>query len=474
VQVRYEYPANFTIYHVTDTHYLPSLPELGEVLLASLLRARMENADLIVYTGDLTEDGSWYSTNAFRNILRQSRVPIFMCPGNHDKDETGENTYNTYSSFFGPTYYTANFGPDIFFVLANSGVSGILNFTQIGWIERDMAASTAQVKILAFHHPLYYVTGSNFYLEDAEAIELIRICDTYDVDMVLTGHLHNDRVDRVNDTLWILTTACGGSVWKEPDDPGYHMWGWRVIEFENYIPVKWNHSVDEYFSTPYNKVYGTRQPWNFHDVDVGGLAMITNKLDEPIFDQIWEYLVQPLSGGLVYHTSGAPVVETINGTDAWYIRFNLDFAVDERIYTRIYPSNAQPPTLHGVEYPDSFAPNEIYYIYSNWTNPISGIVRVDIEIALNDGPFLSYAMSPFSGSRYQYVLLRTQPASIRFRVSATDYSGQTTTSDVYLIPSATTGGLPPLHLLIILGGAGVVVVGVVVAIVYLRRRRSPS
>jgi predicted phosphodiesterase len=476
VQVRYTYPANFTIYHMTDTHYQPSLPELGDVLLYSLYQAAMANADLIVYTGDLTEDGAWHSVNQFRKIMRHSRVPIYMCPGNHDKDETG-NTYNTYASFFGPAYHTANFGPDIFFVLANSGASGILNFTQIGWIERDMAASTAQVKILAFHHPLYYVQGNNFYLEDAEAIELIRICDTYDVDMVLTGHLHNDRVDRVNDTLWILTTSLGGTVWTEPWEPGHHKWGHRVIEFENYIPVKWNWTTSECWSEPFDRVWwwGERSPLYFHDVDLGGFGDIQNRHDDrPLTGQIVDFLVEPLSGGAFYRATGAPVIETINGTDAWLVRFSLDLAIHERKALRLYPSNAQPPTLSGVEYPDSFAPGEIYYIFANWTNPNSGIHTTRIEISLNDGPYTPYGMERFSDGRYIYVLLRPDPASIRFRVSATDYSGQITTSDVYSIPSATNGAPLPIHLLIILGGAGGAAIIVVVVIVFLRRRRSPS
>jgi hypothetical protein len=201
---------------------------------------------------------------------------------------------------------------------------------------------------------------------------------------------------------------------------------------------------------------------------------VTNKQDEPLFGQTLDFLVQPLSGGAFYRATGAPVAETINGTDAWFIRFNVDIAVDEWKHLSIYPSNAQPPTLLGVEYPGSFAPNELHYIYASWTNPISGILSTRIEISLNDGPFLSYGMPHFSGDQYMYVLLRPDPASIRFRVSATDYSGQTTTSDVYSIPSATIGAPPPIHLLLILGGAGAVVIVVIVVIVFLRRRRSPS
>ncbi|MFX1492212.1 MAG: metallophosphoesterase family protein [Promethearchaeota archaeon] len=475
VQVRYEYPANLTLFHITDTHLILSAPEPAKIFLYSLYQAAMANADLIVITGDLTEDGMSSTLNSFIHILRQSRVPTFICPGNHDKDETGENNYNTYSSFFGPDYYTAKFGPDVFLVLANSGASGILNFTQIGWIERDMAASTAQLKILGFHHPLYYVDSDYFYLDEDEAIELIRICDTYDVDLVLTGHLHNDRVDRVNDTLWILTAPCGGGPWTEPTDPGHHQCGFRVIEFENYVPVKWNWTVSECWSQPWNKVQLARYPADLHEVDVGGMMTITNTLDEPLSGQVVDFLVRPVSGGNFYHAIGAPVVETINGTDAWLVRFSVDLDVDESKTLRLYPSNAQPPTLAGLEYPDSFIPGEVYYIYANWTNPISGILRTRIDVSINDEPYSSYGMSKFSDGRYMYVLFREEAASIRFRVSATDYSGQTTTSDVYSIPLATNGIPPPIPIWIILAGASVVVViVVVVAIVYLYRRRSLS
>jgi UDP-2,3-diacylglucosamine pyrophosphatase LpxH len=61
--------------------------------------------------------------------------------------------------------------------------------------------------MLCIHHPLYdFNEPPSYYLEQDEATALIDICEENNVDMVLTGHLHNDRVDRVNGTLWILPT----------------------------------------------------------------------------------------------------------------------------------------------------------------------------------------------------------------------------------------------------------------------------
>ena len=85
-------------------------------------------------------------------------------------------------------------------------------------------------------------------------------------------------------------------------------------------------------------------------------------------------------------------------------------------------------------------------------------------------------MSLFSDGRYRYFLYLDDPASVKFRVSATDYSGLTTTSAVYSIASGViTDGVIPIDPLLILGVAGVVVaVVVVVVVIYWFRRRSSS
>ncbi len=481
VQVRYEYPTNLTIFHVTDTHQVDSWSGMSEITLSTIYQASMAAADLIIYTGDLTQDGTIASFNFFKNMLRQSRVPTFICPGNHDKGDLGD--YSVYRSVFGPDYYAANFGPDILIVLANSGASGILNMTQIGWIERDMAASTAQLKIMGFHHPLYYVREPgydpyNFFLDDAEATELIRICDTYDVDIVLTGHLHNDRVDRVNDTLWILTTSCGGGPWTAPTDPGFHKDGYRMIEIENYIPVSWNYTPSLEWSWPWDEIQISRTPRYLHDLDVGGYATITNQRSEPII-QIVDFIVCTPGAGITLHTrdlvSGftEPVIETVNGTYACLVRFNVSLDAGASTTLLIYPSNAHAPIFYGAEYPASVRPGIIYYLYVNWTNPDSGVLSVGINMSLNDEPFTSHGMTKQSDGRYRYTLFLTEHASIRWRTVAADYSVRTHKSDMFYIEDElATGTLPTIDPVLILAGTGVAVIVIVVVVIFWFRRRS--
>jgi len=475
VQIRYDYPSNFTIFHITDTHLSPTATGESKRLLYSLYQAALANADLVIITGDLVETAATASLKFFHFILKQSRVPTFICPGNHDRDTTGPG-FRTYQSFFGADYYVASFGPNVTIVMANSHGDRILNSTQIRWIERDMAASNAQVKILGFHHPLYYVEKEppEYFLDPDEAEELIRICSENDVDMVLTGHLHNDRVDRVNGTLWILTTANGGPVWTNPADPGHHQYGFRIIRIENYKPVEWNWTLSMPWSQPWDKVALSRTPSYFYDVDVGGYMTLTNRLDTLLTNQIVDFLVQPIGSGVVYRAEGAPVIETANGSEAWLVRFLVDLPVNETITLRVYPSNAQPPTLLGVSYPEVAVTGQCYDIYANWTNPASGILRVRIEVSIDDGPYESHGMRSLGGGRYIYTICLEEPATVNFRILATDYAGLTTTTETYTFQytSATTSiVVPPPTSLMLVVGVGVTILVIVAVVVYFLRIR---
>ncbi len=129
VQIRYTYPEYFTIFHITDSYIKLSSSPRDDRLLSSLYQASMAKADFVVLSGDMVETGYRESFEKVVGFLKQSRVPLFVGPGNHDTDSDGTG-FSIYSSVFGPDYYTANIGPDILLIMGNSH-RGELNATQI-------------------------------------------------------------------------------------------------------------------------------------------------------------------------------------------------------------------------------------------------------------------------------------------------------------------------------------------------------
>ncbi len=430
IQVRHSYPENFTIIHATDTHFFASAGAFVNRLRATQYQAALADADLIILSGDLSDDGSIGSFNNLRNIMRGSRVPYLIGPGNHDRDDSGP-TFQTYKSVFGTDYYTVNMGSDILLIMANTyqktGERYRFNFTQLGWIERDLAASSAKTKILTGHAPMLYPDVDAYFMQYDEAIELQRIAREQNLSVYLSGHLHNDRVDLINDTYFILTTSNGGSVWTNPSDPGHHRNGLRRLVFTNNNLTSWSWT-NWNFSQPWDEVKVDRQLTNFYDQDMGGYMSIINNLTTPLTNQIVDFLVEPLSGPNVYRVDGATVVSTVNGSSSWFIRSIVDVPVDGVATVRVYPSNAQAPSIISISYPEPGLTWTISQIIAEVTNPVSGVERAEVNLSIDSAPFSHVRMGRLGNDLFRYYQFFSTRTALDFTVIATDYSGKTVQS----------------------------------------------
>ena len=92
-----QYPIR--VAQVTDCH-LPADPERSYRgvnprlnLLALLERIKAKHPDLLLLTGDLSEDGSRDSYRALQSIFQSVEVPVLVLPGNHDNAGLLEETY---------------------------------------------------------------------------------------------------------------------------------------------------------------------------------------------------------------------------------------------------------------------------------------------------------------------------------------------------------------------------------------------
>lgn len=430
IQVRYSFPENFTIVQVTDTHFFSVYGGPDTKLLAIQNQAAMMKADLMILTGDITDTGQLGAFVNLRKVLRQSRVPYLIMPGNHDRDTTGY-TYNTYKSFFHSDYSTTTIGPDIFIIAANSfqetGSHYALNTTQLGWIERDLAASNAKTKILTFHAPIYYVDSPYYFLPESEVLELFRIANDYNLTLQLSGHLHNDRVDIINSTYWVITAPTGGSTWGSPTDPGHHRNAFRVIQFEDYsiASLSWKYWN---WSQPWDVVQVQRDPADFRIQDKGAYFSIINNLSVPLYDQQIDFLLEPLSGPAVYIVSGASVVKTINSTSSWFIRLNVDILVNSVAIIRVFSSTTQAPTITSIDYPSPGLVGSVVQIVAEVVNPLSAIHMVQLNLSTNSEPYTLTRMSPISTTLYRFSRYYGERTILDFQILAFDYSGLSTVS----------------------------------------------
>ncbi|MGH2652579.1 MAG: metallophosphoesterase family protein, partial [Actinomycetota bacterium] len=125
--------------------------------------------------------------------------PFYLAIGNHDYDSGCAQPYLDNfclpaSAPGGERYYSFDRG-NVHFVSADSNTIGGLPSgctsnpafaAQLGWLDADLAASTAKWKIAFFHHPPY--SDSNHGNNDDVQASFVPIFEARKLDLALAGH----------------------------------------------------------------------------------------------------------------------------------------------------------------------------------------------------------------------------------------------------------------------------------------------
>jgi hypothetical protein len=154
-------------------------------------------ADLILHTGDMIypngepENFDPRFFVPYRDLLR--RVAFWPCLGNHDVRTDGGAPWR--AVFHTPAnnpagdegYYSFDHG-NAHVVVLDSNAATAPGSAQHTFLERDLAASRARWKLVAFHHPIYSSSHHGSALDIRR--NLIPVFDAQRVDLVLMGHDH--------------------------------------------------------------------------------------------------------------------------------------------------------------------------------------------------------------------------------------------------------------------------------------------
>jgi len=165
------------------------LPEVFETVVKEVNEL---NPDVIVITGDLTNEGLIKEYEKCKSLLTQFNTKkIISISGNHDYRNTG---YLLFKKFF-PFQAVNELDDDV--VLVTVGTArpdrnqGEVGYRQNLWLERTMKKYKDKVKIVAMHHHLIPIpdTGSD-QLTVVDAGDILRTILDTKVDVVLCGHKH--------------------------------------------------------------------------------------------------------------------------------------------------------------------------------------------------------------------------------------------------------------------------------------------
>ena len=161
-------------------------------------------------------------------------MPFYHAVGNHDMDYNGrsnEGAARTYSSYFGPDYYSFNVG-DIHYVVLNDvfyyGYTyryiGYLTEEQLNWLEQDLSyIPKGKTLVLSMHIPTMYDMSdpvndytrlmSDMVMNNAA---LYKLLDGYNVH-IMAGHSHVQWNSQISDNILEHTHAAASGAWWQGD-----------------------------------------------------------------------------------------------------------------------------------------------------------------------------------------------------------------------------------------------------------------
>ncbi|MGY2976920.1 3',5'-cyclic-AMP phosphodiesterase [Thermostichus sp. MS-CIW-37] len=195
-----------TVYvvQISDLHLFarPHHRLLGVDTEASFLQVQKAIAaldplpDLLLLTGDLSQDGSAASYARLRAHLQALPIDTYWLAGNHDRLHTMNQELHAERLFGDKSFSRENWS----FILLNSLVpgkdSGYLTERTLLWLKQELQRSKAAQHhvLLALHHPPFSVDSAWL---DQSALQqperLFGVLDEFDhIRLVVFGHIHQD------------------------------------------------------------------------------------------------------------------------------------------------------------------------------------------------------------------------------------------------------------------------------------------
>ncbi len=240
------------IAQITDPHLFAESNEclLGVrttdsfMALVNQLQQLNPRPDLLLLTGDLSQDGSVASYKRLQTLLCPLGIPVYWLPGNHDCVEAMAESLN--HSLFQSDKSFQRGGWQ--FILLNSQdpgrVEGRLSPESLQWLDRELSHSNAPT-LVSLHHPPFAVNSN--WLDTSilqNTPEFLAVLDRHpQVKLVVFGHIHQEYEQTRNGITFLGTPST--CIQFEPESTnfalGHQQPGFRMIHL--YANGQWDSQI---------------------------------------------------------------------------------------------------------------------------------------------------------------------------------------------------------------------------------------
>ena len=236
-------PRSLLVAQVTDTHLFATADEylLGVNTADSYqtvldwIRGLDRQPDLLLLTGDLSQDGSAASYERLNQVLAPLGIPAYWLPGNHDRPDVMAQVL-TQSPVSAQKSILTDQGWQL--LLLDSSVPGQVHGTltpeTLTWLDRDLQHTQAHSIAIALHHPPFPISATWMNTIGLHnPADLLAVCDRHpQVKLVLFGHIHQPFHHTRNNVHYLGSPST--CIQFKPDSPTFALDpvapGFRLLE----------------------------------------------------------------------------------------------------------------------------------------------------------------------------------------------------------------------------------------------------
>ncbi|WEK42180.1 MAG: metallophosphoesterase [Candidatus Sphingomonas colombiensis] len=195
--------ASFTFLQLSDSHIgfsKPANPDARATYREAIakVKALATKPDFIIHTGDITQLSRDEEFDDADQILRETGIPAFFVPGEHDMvDEGGGKAFLTRhgKGSSGAGWFSFDHNGVHFVALVNvadlqPGGMGNLGAAQLQWLRRDLATHTDSTPIVVFAHIPLWTVYAEWGWGTGDAQQALALLRRFGSVTILNGHIH--------------------------------------------------------------------------------------------------------------------------------------------------------------------------------------------------------------------------------------------------------------------------------------------
>ncbi|EPJ54418.1 MAG: hypothetical protein OFPI_06650 [Osedax symbiont Rs2] len=191
------------VVQITDIHLLPQrgdkyyqvdTAQSLEAVLAEIKQLEPK-VDMLIASGDLSEDGTAATYHRLANIFAQLDIPVYVTAGNHDDPQLMSTHLQSDNIYIKACVEVANWG----FIFLDSQVAGqshgLLSARQLQTIGDYLKQNAKRPVLMALHHPSFTLCPSpGCQLQNAAQLQQL-LNRHPNLKVVIAGHTHNAVTD---------------------------------------------------------------------------------------------------------------------------------------------------------------------------------------------------------------------------------------------------------------------------------------